>query len=208
MIKRDVIGIEKNSKVSEHVFYSNEEAANLVLFFPGGNSNTTGPIFYYLRDYFLRNGYDVLCLSYEGLADREETYDEKIQKIIAGTHQAILHVKELKTYHKTLFVSRSFGNVISNILRINNKLEVDKCIYISPTAQALEDIKSYPGLIISSNYDEYLKEEDKKEILSYPNHEVIIFKDGEHSLECDDTLKTMEFCNRAIAKAIKFINRK
>lgn len=208
MAKREVIGIEKNGKVSEHVFYSNEEATNLVLFFPGGSSNTTGPVFFYLRDYFLRNGYDVLSLSYKGLTEQGETYDEQKSKITTGAHQAILHVKELKTYHKTLFVSRSIGNVISNTTRINHKLDVDKSIYISPTAQALEDIKKYPGLIISSNYDEYLEEEHMKEILSYPDHEVIIFKDGDHSLECDDTLKTMEFCKSAISKVIEFINKK
>ncbi len=85
---------------------------------------------------------------------------------------------------------------------------MDKCIYLSPTAEALEDIKKYPGLLISSNHDEYIEEKHLKEILSYPHHEVMIFKGGNHSLECEDTLKTMDFCRSVISKSIEFINKK
>ena len=207
MIKRDVIAIEKNGTKSEHVFYSDEESNNLVLFFPGGSSNTTGPFFYYLRDYFLRNGYDVLCLSYKGLTKQEETYDVKMEKITTGAHLAILQVKELKKYAKTLFVSRSFGNVISTTIKLNYNYDIDKDIYISPIPQALEEIKKNPGLIITSEHDEYLEKEHMNDILSYQNQEVIVFKEGDHSLECDDTLKTMEFCINAISKSIDFIEK-
>lgn len=207
MIKREVIDIEKNGKVSEHVFYSSEESKNLALFFPGGSSNTTGPMFYYLRDYFLRKGYDVLCLSYKGLTEQGETYDEQMSRIKLAIHQAILFTNESKTYNTTVFASRSFGNVVSNSVRVDFETEVDKCIYISPTAPALENIEKYPGLIISSNHDEYLEEKHMKEVLSYPNHEVLIFKDGDHSLECDDTIKSMEFGIVAIAKAIEYIEK-
>jgi len=207
MIKRDVIAIEKNGAKSEHVFYSSEEFNNLVLIFPGGNSDTTGPIFYYLSDYFLRNGYDVLCLSYRGLTEQEETYDVKMERITLGIHLAISQVKELKTYAKTLFVSRSFGNIISTQVKLKYNYDVDKDIYISPIPQALEEIKKNPGLIITSNHDEYLEEKHMNEILSYQNHELIVFKDGDHSLECDDTLKTIEFCKNAISKSIDFIEK-
>ncbi len=207
MIKRDVIAIEKNGAKSEHVYYSSEEANNLVVFFPGGNSNTTGPIFYYLRDYLLRNGYDVFSLSYKGLTERGDTYDVQMEKIILGVHQAISHVKELKSYDKTLFVSRSFGNTVSTTVKLNYNYDVDKDIYISPTPGALEEIKKNPGLIITSNHDEYLEKEHMDAILSYQNHEVIVFEDGDHSLECDDTLKTMEFCTEAISKSIDFFQK-
>lgn len=208
MIKREVIGIEYDGALSQHVFYSNEAATNLVLFFPGGSSNTSGPIFYYLRDYLLRHGYDVLSLSYKGLVKQGDAYDEQMEKITKRVHQAILQVKETKAYQKTLFVSKSIGNVISNITRIKYKFDVEKSIYISPIPQALKDIKKYPGLIITSTHDEYLEKEHLEEILSYTNQEVIVFEDGDHSLECDDTLKTMDFCKKAISKMIEFINKR
>jgi hypothetical protein len=208
MIKREAIGLKQNGVIAEHVLYSDEESTNLVLFFPGGSSNTTVPMFYYLRDYFLRNGYDVLSLSYKGLTNEEESYDEQMNKLIDAAHQTIMHVKESKTYNKTLFASRSIGNAISCATRKKYKLEVDKCIYMSPTRHALDDMKQYPGLIITSNHDEYINEEQMKEILAYPDHEVLVFQDGDHSLECEDTLRNIDFCKEAISKAIEYINKK
>ncbi len=205
MIKREEIKLESNGSVSEHVYYFNEEASNLVLFFPGGSSNTTGPIFYYLRDYFLRNGTDVLSLSYKGLTSKGDNYDQQMKKIKDNIYYAIQHINSRKHYRQTIFVSRSFGNVVSNTIRESYKMEIDKSIYISPIPQSLQLIEENPGLIITSGNDEYLSTKDKQKMLLYLQHTVLVFDDGDHCLESEDTIQTMDFCIHAITKAIEYI---
>ena len=208
MIKRKDINIEINGKVSEHVLYSSEKSTSLVVVIPGGNNNSLTPFLYYLRDYFIHKNYDLLRISYNNLAEREDSDEEKMNTIAFAVHKAIVNNEESKTYNNYLFVSRSIGNVVANKIKTDYKVNVSKSIYISPISEALEDIQKYPGLIISATNDEYFKKEDIEELLTSPNQEVLIFENGNHHLECDDTLETIDFCKNAVSKVIEFVNKK
>lgn len=207
MFKREVIKIEKNEKVSEHVFYSGEEAKGLVLFFPGGSSNTSGPYFYYLRDFLLRDGYDVLSLSYKAIVTKGDSYDVQVEKISTVIELVLENVQKTKTYDKKILASRSFGNIMSGIIREKYDIDIYKSIYISPIPDAFKYIKKYPGLILTSNHDEYLKDDTLNELKALPNQEILVFKEGDHSLECDDTVKSIDFLKNAINKVIEFVNQ-
>lgn len=208
MTKREVFSKEQLGIETQHVFYSNEKSSKLALFFPGGSSNTTGPIFYYLRDYLIRNGYDVLYLSYKGLVEQGETYGVQMNKITTAANKVVSYLNGKKDYESTICISRSIGNVISSKTIETYGFSISKFIYISPTEEALSDIKMNPGVLITSGNDEYLSESLINECLSYQNLQVLVFKEGDHSLECDDTLKSMEFCIEAVSIAIEYIKQK
>lgn len=208
VIRREEINIEIDGEISEHLLYLSEKSTSLVVVFPGGNNNSLTPFLFYLRDYFIHNNYDLLRISYNNLAKREESDEEKMSKITFAIHQAIMNNKKSKSYSNYLFVSRSIGNVVANKIKNDYKINVVKSIYISPISEALENIRKYPGLIISATNDEYFKKEDIEELLTYPNQEVLIFEDGDHQLECENTLETIEFCKNAVSKVIEFVNKK
>lgn len=208
MIKREEIKIELYGKTSEHVLSSNVTAKKLAVLFPGAGSNTRAPFFYYSRYYFLRAGYDVLALSYKNIIDKDDSVDEQLSKITHSVNEAIMISQETKTYEEYVFVSRSIGNLIADRTRTNYKYNDVISIYASPTSQALADIEKYPGLIITSTDDETLNEGDLEKIKSFTEHEVIVFEGGDHRIECFDTLKTIDYCNKAIAKTIEYIQSK
>lgn len=206
MIKIEELKIITNERVSEHILYSIEGATKLVVLFPGGNSNTSRPLFHYLIDYFVRNNHDVLALSYKNLPEGHDTFEEKIRAIIEAAYKAIMVNHDTKPYDEYIFVSRSVGNVMANRTKIDYNIDVAKSIYVSPIPEALDNIEKYPGLLITATEDEYLNEENFKKIETFSEHEIIIFEGGDHGLECDNTLESIDFCKKCVSRIIDFVN--
>ncbi len=115
-------------------------------------------------------------------------------------------IEKKKAYERKIFVSKSFGNVVSNAARDKYEIEADKYVYLSPLPEALSGIEKYPGMIVTSDHDEYVDQKGMDKILTFKEHETLVFKDGDHSLECDDTNKTIDFCKTLISQVIKFVN--
>lgn len=207
MIVREELKIELNGKSSKHILSSNVKSNNLAILFPGAGSNTRTPYFYYMRYYFLRAGYDVLASSYENIVDQNDTFDEKMNKIAQSIHKGIEKSQESKTIEKFIFVSTSIGSIISEKVRSTYEYKDIISIYTSPTSLAIKEISKYPGLVITSTDDDMLKEGDLDIIKSFPKHEVVVFEDGDHRLECFDTLKTIDYCSKAVEATIEYIKK-
>jgi hypothetical protein len=188
--------------------YFNEDAKTLVTIFPGGGNDCKRPALFFLTDYFARNNYDVLCISYTNLYEENVSTEEQMNTLNSAIYEAISGNKEIKQYDEHIFVSNSFGNIVQNEIKEKYNVDVKKSIYIAPTAQALDLIKKYPGLIISATEDSYLTKDDLSKLLTFDESEILIFEGGNHGLECDDTLETMDFCKKVVAKAIDFVNEK
>ncbi len=198
--------IEKKYDTPEHILYSSDNNKNLVVIFPGGNNNAKVPILHYLLDYFFRNASDVLIISYKNLVDKSDSYNVIVENMVNRIYDYIKVNITKKTYKDIIFISRSFGNVISSNIKEVFGFKTFACIYVSPISKSLNLIKKYPGLIITADNDEYLTNEDFKDIQSYKNHEVLILKNGDHQLECTNTMDTIDFCKRAVETVIKYIH--
>lgn len=205
MLEVKKIEIESNGITSEHVLYFHENAKKLVTIFPGGGNDCKRPVLFYLTDYFARNNYDVLCISYTNLVQQDLSVLEKIDLIASAIYNTIMKSKEIKKYDEYIFISNSFGNIVSNTIKDKYEMDVKNSIYISPTAYALKSIQKYPGCIVSSTEDEYLTKEDASKLLTFSNSEILIFEGGNHALECDDTIRTIEFCKDAVEKVIQYV---
>ncbi len=206
MIELKKIEIEMNSMTSEHNLYFNKNADKLVVIFPGGSSNCNIPILYYLTDYFIRNNYNVLCVSYNNLSVRTDPYETQLEMIVYAIKEAISQSEKDIKYSEYLNVSFSFGNIVSNELKDTFGMCFRKSIYISPTADALEKIKKHPGLVISATEDEYMKKDDLEKLLSFTDCKTIVFEGGDHGLRCADTLESIEFCKSAISNILVYID--
>ena len=196
MITATEIEIELNEMKSNHVLYANEESKSLAVIFPGGNNSCDRPLLHYLRKMLLVQGHDVLCLSYTNLFVRKDTGDEKLEKGVFAINKAIEKVKTEKHYENTIFVSRSYGNVISCELKDKQEINIRKSVYISPTSEALTYIKRYPGFIVSGTKDEYLTSDYIIELSQSTDDNVLVFQNGPHSLETDNIVDTIDFCKK------------
>lgn len=205
MIKTSVIEIENKGKTSEHTFYANENSNKLVVIFPGGNNSCDVSLLRYLRKLFLTKGYDILCLSYKNLSNREGTPDQNFDEALSGINKAFAEIEFEKQYKEKIFISRSFGNVFSGELRSRCSIEVNKSIYVSPISKALKYLNEFPGFIISGTKDEYLTSDEMIELAKLGNDKVLIFKEGSHSLESDSVIDTIDFIKTAIIKVEEFI---
>lgn len=194
-----------DDKKTEHVFYSNNDSKNLVVFFPGGGSNLDRPLLNNLRDYFLKNSYDVLNISYINVFKREEAYEVKVEKLLFWINEAIKTVSVGKQYDKMSFVTRSFGTLLSSQLRVKYSLEINKIVYISPIKETVEYFEDFPGYIVTASNDEYLTSENITFLSNQINENIIIFKDGTHNLETEDETETNNFYKQAYKNIINFI---
>ena len=205
MSKISLIEIESNGQKSEHVFLENEGSKSLVVFFPGGNNSCERPIFHYLTRFFIDENKDVICISYKNITKREDSYEEKINSLTSGINEAIL--KTNKIYSDIIFISRSFGNIVSCELKKRYSINVFKSIYISPTSPALKFFDEYPGFIITSTNDEYLTKDEINELSKLGDKRLLILNEGNHSLETKNIYDTMNFGNIAVSKIIDFIRK-
>jgi len=207
MSKVSLIEVEIDKRKSNHMFYSNEDSNCLVVVFPGGNNSCDRPILHYLRKYFLDKNCDVLCISYMNLVERKDPYDEKLEKLIFGINSAILKIEKEKQYPDKIFVSRSFGNIVSSELKIKHFMDIKKSIYISPTSPAIKYINEHPGFIVTSSNDEYLTNDEITELRKLETDQILIFENGYHGLETNDISETMDFHRSAVRKIISFLEK-
>jgi len=202
-----IIEIEINNMKSNHMLYANEGSNCLVVVFPGGNNSCDRPILNSLREYFINNKCDVLCISYENIVNKEDPYNRKLNSLIFGIHSALIEIEKKNKYSDKIFISRSFGNIVSSELKVRNSLNIEKNIYISPTSPAIKYLSDCPGFIITASNDEYLSPDEIKELSRLGNDKILIFRDGNHGLETENTTETSEFHKSAVAKIIEFLEK-
>ena len=205
MISVSNIKIELYNQTSEHIFYSQPESNCLTVIFPGGNNSTKTPILHYCRKHLLENHSDFLSISYKNLIVSEDSDEVKLEKVISAVYEAIKKVQEGKNYTKKVFISRSFGNIVSNEIKIKESITADKCIYIAPTDEAVKYFETYPGLIITGTKDSYLPVEQVNIIKEKYKDDVLVFENGNHSIESDDMSDTLDFCKKAVLKIIDYL---
>ncbi|XMB72966.1 hypothetical protein RJI07_03405 [Mycoplasmatota bacterium WC30] len=206
MITASLIDIEINEKKANHVLYgTTSDAKSLVVIFPGGNNSCDRPILHYLRKHFLDQNFDVLCISYTNLVDETDPTEKQLDEIAFAINQAIMLVEKKKKYEKRIFITRSAGNIISAEMKIKYSYVVDKCVYMSPTSDALKYIDDYPGFIVSSTKDGYLTSDDITKLSKLSSDKAIMLKDGDHGLETTNILETIDFHKKVVSKIIEFI---
>ncbi|MBU0997625.1 MAG: hypothetical protein KKE16_06260 [Firmicutes bacterium] len=205
MISASYVKITKYDLTSNHIHYQTDDATKLVVIFPGGGNSCDRPVLTFLRKYYLDHQTDVLCISYTNTYLEDDPNDVAMKKITNAINEAILKVHESKDYEKTYYICESFGNIVSNAIKMEYPNMVAKSAYISPTIEGLEYISKYPGLIITSTNDEYLDEPTIKELKSRPKDNMLIIEDAGHSLMVDDVFESIDIVKVAVKRIIDYL---
>lgn len=205
MISASYVSIKLNDLTSNHIHYKTDDATKLVVIFPGGGNSCERPVLNFLRKYYLDHQTDVLCISYTNIYSRDDEDDVLMEKITNALSKAILKVNEFKDYEKTYYICESFGNIVSNAIKIKYPNMVAKNAYISPTIDGLEYISKYPGLIITGDQDEYLDEPTIKELKSRPKENLLIIEGAGHSLMVEDVFDSIDIVKVVVKRIIDYL---
>jgi hypothetical protein len=205
MISASYIAITKNDLTSNHILFKTDDATKLVVIFPGGGNSCERPVLNFLRKYYLDHQTDVLCISYSNIYLKDDEDEALLGKITYALNEAILKVNEFKDYEKTYYICESFGNIVSNAIKMEYPNMVAKSAYISPTIDGLEFILKYPGLIITGTKDEYLDDPTIKELKSRPKDNLHIIEGAGHSLMVDDVFESIEIVKEVVKLIIDYL---
>jgi hypothetical protein len=204
MISAAYVRITENDLTSNHIHYKTDDATKLAVIFPGGANSCERPVLNFLRKYYLDHQTDVLCISYSNIYLQDDEDEVLMGKITYALNEAISKVNEFKDYEKTYYICESFGNIVSNAIKIEYPNMVTKSAYISPTIEGLEYISKYPGLIITGTKDEYLDEPTIKELKSRPKDNLIIIEGAGHSLMVDDVYESIDIVKMVVKRIIGY----
>ncbi|MBU1019931.1 MAG: hypothetical protein KJ847_01845 [Firmicutes bacterium] len=205
MISAAYVRITKNDLTSKHIHYKTDDATKLVVIFPGGGNNCDLPVLSFLRDYYLKNQTDVLCISYENTYLKDDPDDVLLAKISSALSEAINQVKGFKDYEKMDYICFSFGNITSNLIKEDHPELIAKSAYVSPTIDGLEYISKYPGLTFCGTKDEYLDEPTIKKLKSGPQDDLIIIEGAAHSLMVDDVFESIDIVKMVVKRVIDYL---
>lgn len=205
MLKAKKVVTDFGEKKSDHILYCDDDFNNLVVIFPGGGNSCNRPILHYSRKFLLERGCDVLNISYDNLVDDNDSTDVQMERLASALYEAIVKVKKVKEYEKVIFIARSFGNIISNQIKIKESLDIYKSIYMSPTFDATKYFEQYPGLIITGTNDTYITDEQIRDLEKKYSDNILVFEQGTHGLENKNMDDTLDFCKVAVKRIIDYI---
>lgn len=205
MISASYVTITINDLTSNHIHFKTDDATKLVVIFPGGGNSCDRPVLNFLRKYYLDHQTDVLCISYTNIYSKDDNDEVLIGKITYALNEAISKVNEFKYYEKTYYICESFGNIVSNAIKMEYPNMVAKSAYISPTIDGLDYISKYPGLIITSTKDEYLDEPTIRELKSRPKDNLLIIENAGHSLMVDDVFESIDIVKVVVKRIIDYL---
>ncbi len=205
MISASYVTITKNDLTSNHIHYKTDDATKLAVFFPGGGNSCDRPVFTFLRKYFLDHQTDVLCISYSNIYLKEDEEAVLVEKITSALSEAILSVHQNKNYEKMFYICESFGNIVSNEIKMAYPDLNAKSAYMSPTIDGLEYISKFPGLIISGTKDDYLNETTINELKSRPKDNLLLIEGAAHSLMVDDVFESIDIVKIVVKQIIEYL---
>jgi len=205
MISAAYVRITKNDLTSSHIHYRTDDANKLVVIFPGGGNSCDLPVLSFLRKYYLDHQTDVLCISYANTYLKDDSEDVLMKKITSALNEAILEVKEFKEYQKMDYICFSFGNIVSNAIKMEYPNLIATSAYLSPTKDGLEYISNYPGLIITGSKDEYLDEPTIKELQSRKQDNLMIIESAAHSLMVDNVFESIDIVKLVVKRVIDYL---
>lgn len=147
----------------------------------------------YSSELCLELGYDVLKIEYGFQIGRREFNSEEEFNIIAEESVALLKSSLNKTYKRIVFIGKSIGTCVQNVL--NNRVDnIDVVnIYLSPINKTVEMGMINNSLVIIGNEDPLITRENVNQISNLSGVKLIRIDGANHALNIEgDAVKSLE----------------
>ncbi|GHT56800.1 alpha/beta hydrolase [Spirochaetia bacterium] len=198
---------------NECQFNSNE---NLGVIFSGFGYTYRNPLLYYSRNILFDHNIDYLgvdCKYYNDkyfmnlTGDEQDKYFEEDIKIIINK---LLEIE--RNYRKVILIGKSMGTtIIKKCLQNEQIRRKSSAIFITPGTdwENIINVIKYINnniLVIGSFRDKFYNIKNLSEIYDRKNIYTYELKEGDHSLETNDTIKDIEQLKKIMEEIKRFIN--
>lgn len=197
-----------NSKWKENLIheYIVQGSDTLVVTLPGYAYDSLAPLLYYTGNATFENGCDLLCIEYGYRKKQVDISLEDELKILAEETKEAIDKALDNGYKGLILVGKSLGTFIMNEIRDSFKQVDTFCIYMTPTDKSIPKTFNQNSLVIYGTGDKSLSKENMELIKSRNDLEYMEVPDADHSLEYDDTARTIETHLEIIKRCGEFIN--
>lgn len=206
-MKKEFIELKSSWGVTLKNEYINQNSGILTVILPGLGYINYAPLMHYSYKIALELGFDVLSIEYGFQASRNNFEMHKdLEKVIAECVQ-VLKKSLHKKYRKIVFVGKSLGTVIQNMLS-KEFISYDQAhVYLTPIDKTVENLTAFPCLVVTGTKDTKIDNDSIIKMEENKNFELLKIEEGNHSLECVDTLKSINMLNITITEVKEFIIR-
>jgi phosphoglycolate phosphatase len=204
---------ENGTKIENEFQFNNSEILGII--FSGFNYTYRNPLLYYCRNILFDYNIDYFGIDYKYYADeyfralKDEEQNKYFEEDIKTIINKILEIN--KSYKKIIFIGKSIGTTAINWCLKNDQLKnKSTIIFITPWIDWKNIINEIKGmenkmLVIGSFQDKYYNVKNLTEIYDKRNVKRYELKDGDHSLETNDTIKDIEQLKIIMEKIKTFI---
>ncbi len=212
--KKSIEIVGNNKRNIKNRFFSHREKTNLLTIIVAGFGYTMdAPYIYYSKyiPYQLDSDVLVIDLDYGQLDKFTEISDEKKDLWFKNDFEGIKDsIDKLTDYSKFWLIGKSLGTtVLYNLLKEKKlRIKTEKIIWLTPGTKAEEIYSAIVDLPISSfvvygDKDPYTQNSQIDKLKASENIKILSLKEGDHSLETDDILQSIEYL-KTYVKELKY----
>ena len=189
---------------------SENDNKKLAVFFPGIGYTADKPLLHYCRKLAVENGYEILIISYSGFPEKIQGDRAKMTesfRIALSQAEEMLSKTDLTRYEDIIFVGKSIGTIVAaKIASESSTKKQIRFVLYTP----LDDTFAFPlgeSIAFTGSDDPWVGREKSRipEICKEKNIPCHIIEEGNHSLECGDTMKDIENIRFVMGETAGFI---
>ena len=189
-----------------------EEAAGLLIVFPGNRYGVDGPLLYYPSSLLWRSGWDVLAVTYGFQSAMAEVTPEVFPQTMRECRSAVQEALLARSYSRVGLLGKSLGaNVVAYLCGALPKLEGSRAAYLTPPIGTGWFDSAYastrqPSYVALGTADGFYDAEALRQLREVRPCELTVIEGGDHSLEIEGDLeRSLEALGKVCREVAAFL---
>lgn len=183
------------------------EVNKLAILFPGQSYPVHAPLFWYLSELALLEGYDVLGLEY-GFQRMHHTL-ESVESLVSEVQERLEVFLAEHSYRHISVLAKSLGTVVASQLdSLLGKSDTD-AIYLTPLPRAIQAIERAPRMLVAvGDQDPLFRADDVEKIEYLPKVELLLVPGADHALEIPGSAsRSIQVLEAVTTRCHRFLSR-
>lgn len=183
------------------------EVNKLAILFPGQSYPVQAPLFWYLSELALLEGYDVLSLEY-GFQRMHHTL-ESVESLVSEVEERLEAFLAEHPYRHISTVAKSLGTVVASQLDALLGSFNPDAIYLTPLPRAIKAIERAPRmLVVVGDQDPLFRSDDVAKIEYLPKVELLLVPGADHALEISGSIsQSIQVLETVTTRCHRFLSR-
>ncbi len=179
----------------------------LAIMFPGQSYPVYAPLFWYISELAVLEGYDVLGLEY-GFQRMHHTL-ESIDALVSEVGERLTAFFAEHSYRHVSLVAKSLGTVIASQLDGDWAGTDFDAIYLTPLPRAIKAMQRTPRMLVAvGDQDPLFRADDVEQIRNLASLELLLVPGADHALEISGSIpQSIQVLGDVITRCAKFLAR-